>query len=81
LLAGWLFLLGVVGGWKCSPGCPGTCSIDQSGLELTDPLASASQVLGLKPYTTTACLYGVISKGRVFCRTKFYAVLDKYVLV
>jgi hypothetical protein len=25
-----------------SPGCPGTCSVDQAGLELRDPLASAS---------------------------------------
>ena len=26
----------------CSPDCPGTCSVDQAGLELRDPLASAS---------------------------------------
>jgi hypothetical protein len=26
----------------CSPGCPGTCSLDQAGLELRDPSASAS---------------------------------------
>jgi hypothetical protein len=32
----------------CSPGCPGTCFIDQAVLELRDPPASASQVLGLK---------------------------------
>jgi hypothetical protein len=31
-----------------SPGCPGTHSVDQAGLELRNPLASASQVLGLK---------------------------------
>ncbi|GAB1297519.1 hypothetical protein APTSU1_001275500 [Apodemus speciosus] len=31
-----------------SPGCPGTHSVDQAGLELRDPPASASQVLGLK---------------------------------
>jgi hypothetical protein len=31
-----------------NPGCPGTCSIDQVGLELRDPPASASQVVGLK---------------------------------
>jgi hypothetical protein len=29
-----------------SPGCPGTHSVDQAGLR--NPLASASQVLGLK---------------------------------
>jgi hypothetical protein len=32
----------------CIPGCPGTHSVDQAGLELRNPLASASQVLGLK---------------------------------
>ena len=34
----------------CSPGCPGTHSVDQAGLELRNPPASASQVLGLKVY-------------------------------
>jgi hypothetical protein len=32
----------------CSPGCPGTHSVDQAGLELRNPPASASRVLGLK---------------------------------
>jgi hypothetical protein len=36
----------------CSPGCPGTHSIDQAGLELRNPPASASQVLGLKACAT-----------------------------
>jgi hypothetical protein len=31
-----------------SPGCPGTHFVDQAGLELRNPLASSSQVLGLK---------------------------------
>jgi hypothetical protein len=31
-----------------SPGGPGTHSVDQAGLELRNPPASASQVLGLK---------------------------------
>jgi hypothetical protein len=31
-----------------SPGCPGTHSVDQAGLALRDPPASASWVLGLK---------------------------------
>ncbi|GAB1291046.1 Abasic site processing protein HMCES [Apodemus speciosus] len=31
-----------------SPGCPGTHSVDQAGLELRNPPASASLVLGLK---------------------------------
>ena len=35
----------------CSPGCPGTHSADQAVLELRDPPASASQVLGLKAST------------------------------
>ena len=38
----------------CSPGCPGTHSVDQAGLELRNPPASASQVLGLKVCATTA---------------------------
>jgi hypothetical protein len=38
----------------CSPGCPGTHSVDQAGLELRNPPASAYQVLGLKACTTTA---------------------------
>lgn len=29
----------------------GTCFVDQAGLELTDPLAFASQILELKAYT------------------------------
>ncbi|GAB1300047.1 Mitogen-activated protein kinase 1 [Apodemus speciosus] len=32
----------------CSPGCPGTHSVDQAGLELRNPPASASQMLGLQ---------------------------------
>jgi hypothetical protein len=31
----------------CSPGCPRTHFVDQAGLELRDPPASASRVLGL----------------------------------
>jgi hypothetical protein len=37
-----------------SPGCPGTHSVDQAGLELRNPPASASWVLGLKACATTA---------------------------
>jgi hypothetical protein len=36
----------------CSPGCPGTHSVDQAGLELRGPPVSASWVLGLKACTT-----------------------------
>jgi hypothetical protein len=35
-----------------SPGCPGTHSVDQDGLELRNLPASASQVLGLKACAT-----------------------------
>jgi hypothetical protein len=36
-----------------SPGCPGTHFVDQAGLELRNPPASASQVLGLNACATT----------------------------
>jgi hypothetical protein len=36
-----------------SPGCPGTHSVDQAGLEPRNLPASASQVLGLKACATT----------------------------
>jgi hypothetical protein len=39
----------------CGPGCPGTHFVDQAGLELRNPPASASHVLGLKACATTAC--------------------------
>jgi hypothetical protein len=44
----------------CSPGCPGTHSVDQAGLELRNLLASASQVLGLKACATTAWLCSLV---------------------
>jgi hypothetical protein len=36
----------------CSPGCPGTHSVDQAGLELRNLPVSASQELGLKACAT-----------------------------
>jgi hypothetical protein len=42
----------------CSPGCPGTHSVDETGLKLRNPPASTSQVLGLKACATTARLWG-----------------------
>ena len=36
-----------------STGCPGTSSVDQSGLELRDLLASAFSVLGVKKCQNT----------------------------
>jgi hypothetical protein len=43
----------------CSPGCPGTHSVDQAGLELRNLPASVSRVLGLKVCITTPGFYGV----------------------
>jgi hypothetical protein len=37
----------------CSLGCPGTHTVDQAGLELRNPPASVSLVLGLKACATT----------------------------
>ncbi|GAB1300304.1 B- and T-lymphocyte attenuator [Apodemus speciosus] len=41
----------------CSPGCPGTHFVDQAGLELRNPPASASQVLGLQDKECDAQLF------------------------
>jgi hypothetical protein len=43
----------------CSHGCPGIHFVDQAGLKLRNPPASASQVLGLKVCATTARLMNV----------------------
>jgi hypothetical protein len=40
----------------CSPGCPGTYFVDQADLELRNPPASASRVLGLKACATRPLL-------------------------
>jgi hypothetical protein len=53
----------------CSPGCPGTHSVDQAGLKLRNPPASASRVLGLKAYATTP------SWNRFFFKEKKKAIL------
>jgi hypothetical protein len=50
-LFGWLVFQDRVS--LCSPGCTGTHFVDQAGLELRNPSASASQVLGLKACATT----------------------------
>jgi hypothetical protein len=42
-----------------SPGCPGTHFVDQAGLKLRNPPASASGVLGLKACATTPGLNNV----------------------
>jgi hypothetical protein len=44
----------------CSLGCPGNHFVDQAGLELRNPPASVSRVLGLKVCTTTpGCSYSL----------------------
>jgi hypothetical protein len=60
----------------CSPGCPGTHSVDWAGLKIRNPPASASQILGLKVCATTArlsfkfltfiyiCMYWVVHMQR-----------------
>jgi hypothetical protein len=58
----WFYFLFGGGGFRdrvslYSPGCPGTHSVDQAGLELRNLPASASQVLGLKACATTAWLF------------------------
>jgi hypothetical protein len=53
----------------CSPGFPGTHSVDQAGLELRNPSASASQVLGLKASATLpspAKLLTIIFHSRIY---------------
>jgi hypothetical protein len=52
----------------CIPGYPGTHCVDQAGLELRNPPASASQVLKLKACDTTAQLGGrsILNKRKVY---------------
>jgi hypothetical protein len=47
---------------SCSLDCLGNHSVDQAGLELRNPLASNSHVLGLKTCTNTAwCFSGILN--------------------
>jgi hypothetical protein len=48
----------------CSPGCPGTHFVDQAGIELRNPPASASQVLGLKVSATNTQQLYLLKIGR-----------------
>jgi hypothetical protein len=50
-----------------SPDCPGTHSVDQAGLELRNPPASASQALGLKVCATTTRLFFFFSSEDLLC--------------
>jgi hypothetical protein len=40
----------------CSPGCPGTHSVDQAGLKLRDPPASRPDRINIMPSFWTHCL-------------------------
>jgi hypothetical protein len=51
----------------CSPGCPGTHLVEQAGLELRDPPASAFQLLGLKVCDTTARLFFCLCEALRTC--------------
>jgi hypothetical protein len=62
----------------CSPGCPGTHSVDQAGFELRNPPASASQVLGLK---TCATVPGEEIIVLFCCFVLFCFVLRKLLLI
>jgi hypothetical protein len=52
----------------CSPDCLGTHFVDQAGLELRNPSASASRVLGLKACAT-------IPGKFLFLWTKYFQIL------
>jgi hypothetical protein len=62
-------------GFLCvAPGCLVTCSVDQAGLRLRDPPASASQKLGLKVCATTAGLQQALDNAACFyleCESHF----------
>jgi hypothetical protein len=47
-----------------SPGCPGTDFVDQAGLELRNPLASASRVLRLKKFDISPAFSHLLSQRR-----------------
>jgi hypothetical protein len=49
----------------CIPGCPGTHSVDQAGLELRNLFASASQVLGLKACTAAWQFINFLKKNLI----------------
>jgi hypothetical protein len=57
----------------CSPGCPGTHFVDQAGLELRNPPASASGVLGLKACATmpgnALLLHLLLCSHPTFCKS------------
>jgi hypothetical protein len=62
----------------CSPGCPGTHSVDQVGLELRDQPASASQVLGLKGAPPLTGFFFFLMQFYGFYFIKFFPFLKNY---
>jgi hypothetical protein len=60
----------------CSPGCPGTHSVDQAGFKLRNLPVSASQVLGLKACATTAQRkISLKKKGFIYLFYVFYCTV------
>jgi hypothetical protein len=57
----------------CSPGCPGTHFVDQAGLKLRSPPASASRVLGLKACATNAWQLLVLLYIKASLKTNLWA--------
>ena len=58
----------------CSPGCPGTHSVDQACLKLRNLPASASQVLGLKACATIARLKKCTTYKEIQAKIFFWAL-------
>ena len=58
-----------------SSGCPRTHFVDQAGLELRNPPASASLVLGLKVCSTMPCLLELLSLRLHLCSAEVHAAM------
>jgi hypothetical protein len=63
-----------------SSGCPGTHFVDQAGLELRNPLASASRVLGLKACATMPGLLLCFKLTLTICKF-IYTYMCVYLLL
>jgi hypothetical protein len=61
-----------------SPSCPGTHSVDQAGLKLRNPPATASQVLGLQACATTALFCYLFSCIQVLFFVLFFFLIFFY---
>jgi hypothetical protein len=59
-----------------SPGCSGTHSVEQAGLELRNPPASASRALGLKACAITPGLIFYYMRSAVWIFIGFLNVTD-----